>query len=254
MWEEEEALLAASRKAYKSNSDALIPKEVFTDGTEFIMLDDKNACNDLGAAPANNNATDTLELSKVKRGNNSSKKKKGKQCLPAPDNYENSLTNLEVTGIISTPRKPTKRQMDEYRSRSAGPQWYDMPAFPSSSKKNANKDSRVEGGKASFTGGDARAMTEKEMRRQVTAIRLRNALDPKRFYRGSGGTGAERGMPAHAQLGKIIGGGLEPASVLARKQRSDSVVGELMRDTSFNSYSKRKFGEVCTYSACSHIF
>lgn len=119
-----------------------------------------------------------------------------------------------------------------------------MPAFPGAKFSGTGKDTRTETGKASFTGGDARAATEKEMRRQVTAIRLRNALDPKRFYRGSGGTGAEKGMPAFAQLGKIVGGGLEPSSVLTRKQRADTVVGELVRDAESVSYSKRKFGEV----------
>lgn len=84
------------------------------------------------------------------------------------------------------------------------------------------------------------------MRRQVTAIRLRNALDPTRFYRGSSGTGAEKGMPSYAQLGTIVGGGLEPASIVPRKQRASSVVGELVNDARSVSYSKKKFNEVCS--------
>ena len=122
-----------------------------------------------------------------------------------------------------------------------------MPAFPGSLSKNASKDSRIEGGKSSYTGGDARAATEKEMRQQLTAIRLRNALDPKRFYRGSGGTGSDRSITKYAQLGKVVGGGLEPTSVLTKTQRANSVVGELMRDSGAVSYSKRKFGEVRSY-------
>lgn len=82
------------------------------------------------------------------------------------------------------------------------------------------------------------------MRQQLTAIRLRNALDPKRFYRGSGGTGSDRSIPKYAQLGKVVGGGLEPTSVLTKTQRANSVVGELMRDSGAVSYSKRKFGEL----------
>ena len=72
-----------------------------------------------------------------------------------------------------------------------------MPGFPGSASHHKNTDARVEGGRGSFTGGDARAATEKEMRRQVTAIRLRNALDPKRFYRGSGGTVSYTHLRAH---------------------------------------------------------
>lgn len=120
-----------------------------------------------------------------------------------------------------------------------------MPAFGGASYKSSSKKTQTDGGKSSFTGGDARAATEKELRQQIQAIRLRNALDPKRFYRGSAGTGAERGIPAFAQLGRIVGGGLEPSSVLTRSQRSDTVVGELVRDSQSVSYSKRKFEEVC---------
>lgn len=117
-----------------------------------------------------------------------------------------------------------------------------MPAFPGA--RFSNKDARIESGKSSYSGGDARAATENEMRRQVTAIRLRNALDPTRFYRRSEGTGAEKGMPAYAQLGTIVGGGLEPSTVVPRKQRADSVVGELVNDARSVSYSKKKFNEV----------
>ena len=252
MWEEEEALLEASRKAYQDSAGATSSNEEFTDGTELIMLDDESGSATSGSASAIKHRNAASVSSTSKHPHNAKSKKHSIQRLLLPDTHEDSLASLEVTGTIPPERKPSKRQMDEYRSKSAGSQWYDMPAFPGSSKKNADKDARVEGGKSSFTGGDARAMTEKEMRRQVTAIRLRNALDPKRFYRGNSGTGAERAMPAYAQLGKIIGGGLEPTSVLTRKQRSDSVVGELMRDAGSVSYSKRKFDEVCILSTCSH--
>lgn len=126
-----------------------------------------------------------------------------------------------------------------------------MPAFPGA--HYTKKDARTEGGKASYTGGDARAATEKEMRRQVTAIRLRNALDPTRFYRGGSGTGADKDMPAYAQLGTIVGGGLEPKSIVPRKQRADSVVGELVNDARSIAYSKKKFNEVrspCPNGSC----
>jgi hypothetical protein len=43
----------------------------------------------------------------------------------------------------------------------------------------------------------ARGATAEEMRREVQAIRLRNAMDPKRFYRGGK---ADKGMPKFAQV------------------------------------------------------
>lgn len=132
----------------------------------------------------------------------------------------------------------------KHKSKAAGPKWFDLPAFEGAKFKRSDTQARTEAGKAKATGGDARLATAEEMRRQVTAIRLRNALDPKRFYRGSSGTGAERGMPAYAQLGKVVGGGLEPASIMSRSQRAGSVVEELVRDSESVSYSKKKFNEV----------
>lgn len=244
MWENEEAaLIEASRKAYQENSNLDDPthnlRESFTDGTELIRLDDDETI--IAPRTAKEDSVNTSRLTKKRA------KKHGNRLSVLPDTHEDSLSALEVTGGTPVAKKPSKRELDEYRRRSAGSGWFGMPAFPGSFSKNASKDSRIEGGKSSYTGGDARAATEKEMRQQLTAIRLRNALDPKRFYRGSGGTGSERSIPKYAQLGKVVGGGLEPTSVLTKTQRANSVVGELMRDSGAVSYSKRKFGEVRSY-------
>ena len=159
-----------------------------------------------------------------------------------------SLPSLRHAGAASA--KSTRYVCiahSQFHAKSAGPKWFGMPAFGGASYKTSSKKAQTQGGKSSFTGGDAREATEKELRQQIQAIRLRNALDPKRFYRGSAGTGAERGMPAYAQLGRIVGGGLEPSSILNRSQRSETVVGELVRDSQSVSYSKRKFDEVCNH-------
>lgn len=249
MWENEEAaLIEASRKAYQEKSNLDDPthniKESFTDGTEMIRLDDDETI--MIPRTTKEDSVNASQLDKNKP------KKLRNRLSVLPDTHEDSLSALEVTGGTPVAKKPSKRELDEYRRRSAGSEWFGMPAFPGSSSKNVSKDSRIEGGKSSYTGGDARAATGKEMRQQLTAIRLRNALDPKRFYRGSGGTGSERSVPKYAQLGKVVGGGLEPTSVLTKTQRANSVVGELMRDSGTVSYSKRKFGEVRFYGY-SHI-
>lgn len=237
-YDEEDELLAASRQAYKSHAGpshkAMSAPEAFTDGTDLVMFDQDDAEIPPELAP---------KAKKERPAKASTSKSTSKKKLVEPANVTQSLETLENTGVVST-KKPSKRQVQEYRSKSAGPAWYDMPAFPGAKFSN-KKDARTEAGKASFTGGDARSATEKEMRRQVTAIRLRNALDPTRFYRGSGGTGADRGMPPYAQLGTIVGGGLEPASIVPRKQRADTVVGELVNDARSVAYSRKKFNEVC---------
>lgn len=46
--------------------------------------------------------------------------------------------------------------------------------------------------------GDGRGPSAQDMRREVQAIRLRNAIDPKRFYRGS--ASGDREMPKYAQV------------------------------------------------------
>lgn len=75
----------------------------------------------------------------------------------------------------------------------------------------------------------------------MQAIRLRNALDPKRFYKG--GT-KEKGMPKFAQLGRIISSPLEPKMKLTKAERGNSVVEELIKDAEASAYAKRKFSEV----------
>lgn len=86
------------------------------------------------------------------------------------------------------------------------------------------------------------------MRREVQAIRLRNALDPKRFYKGGN---KDKGMPRFAQLGRIVSSPLEPRQSLTKAERGRSVVEEMVRDAEASAYAKRKFGEVsCGASSC----
>ncbi|WFD19015.1 Enhancer of polycomb-like protein 1 [Malassezia caprae] len=239
MTDDEDALLAASREAYKarakSSRSEQLSEEAFLDGADVIHLEDDE------------HGTQRHDLKSAKPSKQLSAKKRGKRREePEKDVSESALHALEVNPT-TTSRKPSKREIEEFHSMSAGPKWFGMPAFGGASYKSSSRKAQTEGGKSSFTGGDARGATERELRQQIQAIRLRNALDPKRFYRGSSGTGAERGMPPFAQLGRIVGGGLEPSSVLTRSQRSDSVVGELVRDSQSISYSKRKFDEKLSY-------
>lgn len=224
MADEEAQLLAASHAAYQRIAESYKQSSSdFVDGTNLVLLDNKQEKPHISATALK-------------------PKSKGKARADDPPELKPYLESVERDGVISQ-RKPTKRQIREHREKTAGKQWFDMPEFPGSRYASKDPRSRAEHGKSSYTGGDARAATEKEMRRQVVAIRLRNALDPKRYYRG--GTGAEKNIPKYAQLGRIVGGGLEPASILTRKERAPSAVGEVTRDTDTRAYSKRKFDEVC---------
>jgi hypothetical protein len=130
-----------------------------------------------------------------------------------------------------------KRERQKEREKTAGSKWFDLPAFPRS----------FAGKKGSITKGNAdiysRGPTAEEMTKELQAIRLRNAMDPKRFFRGGNGAG-EKGTPAFAQMGRIISSNLEPASTLSRSERGRTVIDELVKDAQNANYTKRKFVEV----------
>lgn len=153
-------------------------------------------------------------------------------------------------------RPLTKREKKEVRSRTTwtrhsaelvqlkkqttGPDWFDMPA-------------------------PAEADLPR-LYREVEALRLRNQLDPKRFYRKDEGEGRGiKGLPkyftvnllfsakitgAHylLQIGRIVetespfGG--PSAENLPRNQRKRTLVDELIDDAEAKRYAKKKFNEL----------
>lgn len=138
--------------------------------------------------------------------------------------------------------KSVRRQQQERREqrvKTAGSGWFDMPAFPGAADPKGKGGSLT---KPSGGHGDARGPTAEEMRREVQAIRLRNAIDPKRFYRGSAGQDTE--MPKYAQLGRIVSSHAQPAATLNRAERGKTVIDELVKDAEASAYAKRKFSEV----------
>jgi len=84
------------------------------------------------------------------------------------------------------------------RALSAGPGWFDMPAFPGAATSKGS-GMNVASASSKYV-SSARGATAEEMRREVQAIRLRNAMDPKRFYRGGK---ADKGMPKFAQVSRL---------------------------------------------------
>ena len=122
-----------------------------------------------------------------------------------------------------------------------------MPAFAAAAKGSApsssasDPSSLLKGG-ASVIAGDARQRTALELRREIMAMRLRNSMDPKRFYRGNNKS-AKVALPAFAQLGTILPGNTD-RHVMKRDERGRTVVEELLRDSQSREYAKRKFGEV----------
>ncbi|KAI0270996.1 Fcf2 pre-rRNA processing-domain-containing protein [Russula aff. rugulosa BPL654] len=90
--------------------------------------------------------------------------------------------------------------------------------------------------------------------KEYEALRLRNQLDPKRFYRKDPGEGRGiKGLPKHFAIGTII-----PTSTpfggpsgdnLPRSARKRTLVDELVDDAEARHYAKRKFNELQTSRA-----
>lgn len=117
----------------------------------------------------------------------------------------------------------TKKQRKALKQQTAGPGWFDMPA-------------------------PAEADLPR-LYREVEAMRLRNYLDPKRFYRKDEGEGKGiKGLPKHFAIGTIVtantpfGGG--SSENLSRANRKRTLVDELVDDAEAKRYAKKKFEDL----------
>ncbi|KAJ3890748.1 Fcf2 pre-rRNA processing-domain-containing protein [Lentinula edodes] len=117
----------------------------------------------------------------------------------------------------------TKRERKELKNKTAGPDWFDLPAPLESDLPR--------------------------LHREVEALRLRNQLDPKRFYRKEEGEGKGiKGLPKHFAIGKIIAtetpfGGASGEN-LTHAERKRTLVDELVDDAEMKRYAKRKFEDL----------
>ncbi|KAI6014845.1 Fcf2 pre-rRNA processing-domain-containing protein [Pisolithus microcarpus] len=117
----------------------------------------------------------------------------------------------------------TRRQMKAAKQKTAGPDWFDLPA-------------------------PAEADLPR-LYREVEALRLRNQLDPKRFYRKDEGEGRGiKGLPKHFAIGTVVHTttpfGTASSDNLQRAERKRTVVDELVDDAEARRYAKKKFGEL----------
>ncbi|KIY44824.1 Fcf2-domain-containing protein [Fistulina hepatica ATCC 64428] len=124
---------------------------------------------------------------------------------------------------LSKSGKPlTRRERKEAKNKTAGPDWFDLPA------------------------PDAASLPR--LYREVEALRLRNQLDPKRFYRKDEGAGkGVKGLPKHFAIGTIVASDLPFGGAsgenLTRAERKRTIVEELVDDAEARRYAKKKFNE-----------
>ncbi|KAF9432089.1 hypothetical protein BGZ76_011273 [Entomortierella beljakovae] len=109
----------------------------------------------------------------------------------------------------------SKKQKKEEREKTAGKGWFDLP----------------------------QQVLTPELKRDLQILKLRNVLDPKRFYKRE-----EKGkpkFPKYFQVGTIIQGNTEfYSSRLTKKERATTITGEVMKDITGRDYYKRKFNEI----------
>jgi len=127
--------------------------------------------------------------------------------------------------LTKTGKPLTKKETKAIRNQTAGPSWFDLPA--------------------------PAAADLPRLYREVEALRLRNQLDPKRFYRKDEGEGKGiKGLPKHFAIGTIIPSstpfGTASADNLSRANRKRTIVDELVDDAEAKSYAKKKFKDLQT--------
>ncbi|KAG9411500.1 hypothetical protein AC1031_017137 [Aphanomyces cochlioides] len=82
-----------------------------------------------------------------------------------------------------------------------------------------------------------------EAKRDIQLVKMRNYLDPKRFYKSS--DHRKSNMPKVFQVGTVIEGAAEFKSArLSRKERHQTFTEEILHDQQIRNYTKRKFNDI----------
>lgn len=230
-----DALLKASQQAYKSRVPKPVAQTRFEDNQDVISIDGGSGHAQMGKRSSKNLPLVVKAKHQMAKMQPNADKRSGSST----DKLDQQIRALDQ-GDLASDKKKSKHARTVQTS--TGSSWFDMPEFGASASRLATlkKQSSADSGHAKVTGGDARLASAEQLRREVQALRMRNALDPKRFYRASA---KNQAMPKFAQLGKIIASPLEPKAVLSRQERGRTVVEELIRDAEAASYAKRKFAE-----------
>ncbi|XP_048207950.1 deoxynucleotidyltransferase terminal-interacting protein 2 [Perognathus longimembris pacificus] len=111
-------------------------------------------------------------------------------------------------------------------------------------KKKRRKERQKTAGDGWF-GMKAPELTE-ELRNDLKALKMRASMDPKRFYKKND----RDGFPKYFQIGTIVD---NPAdfyhSRVPKKQRKRTIVEELLADSEFRRYNRRKYSEIMAEKA-----
>uniref|UniRef100_A0A671Q8V3 Deoxynucleotidyltransferase terminal-interacting protein 2-like n=2 Tax=Sinocyclocheilus anshuiensis TaxID=1608454 RepID=A0A671Q8V3_9TELE len=85
-----------------------------------------------------------------------------------------------------------------------------------------------------------------ELKNDLKALKMRSAMDPKRFYKKND----REGFPKYFQVGTVVDNPVDfYSSRIPKKQRKRTIVEELLADAEFRSYNKRKYQEIMAEKA-----
>ncbi|XP_072129574.1 deoxynucleotidyltransferase terminal-interacting protein 2 [Mobula birostris] len=119
---------------------------------------------------------------------------------------------------LKVSERQLKKQRRKERAKTAGDSWYNMKAPD---------------------------LTD-ELKMDLQVLKMRAAIDPKRFYKKND----RDGFPKYFQVGEVLD---NPAdfyhSRLPKKQRKQTMVEELLADAQFRRYNKRKYQQIMTERA-----
>ncbi|CAK7303772.1 Deoxynucleotidyltransferase terminal-interacting protein 2 [Vulpes lagopus] len=124
---------------------------------------------------------------------------------------------------------------------------YCVPPY-SESKHQLQKKRRKERQKTAGDGWFGMKAPEltNELKNDLKALKMRASMDPKRFYKKND----RDGFPKYFQIGTIVD---NPAdfyhSRIPKKQRKRTIVEELLADSEFRRYNRRKYAEIMAEKA-----
>ncbi|RXN39334.1 deoxynucleotidyltransferase terminal-interacting 2-like protein [Labeo rohita] len=85
-----------------------------------------------------------------------------------------------------------------------------------------------------------------ELKNDLKALKMRSAMDPKRFYKKND----REGLPKYFQVGTVVDNPVDfYSSRIPKKQRKRTIVEELLADAEFRSYNKKKYHEIMAEKA-----
>ncbi|XP_072366629.1 deoxynucleotidyltransferase terminal-interacting protein 2 [Scyliorhinus torazame] len=158
-----------------------------------------------------------------KQGPNSKAFKKLKEKKENDELLANTVLTPEFEKQESAPPlkesiRQLKKKRREERAKTTGDGWYDMKAPE---------------------------LTD-ELKNDLKALKMRAAIDPKRFYKKNDRVG----FPKYFQVGKILDNAADfYHSRIPKKQRKQTMVEELLADADFRRYNKRKYQQIETERA-----